>query len=102
MEWAVLFKAILSLVFVLGLLLLTLWTIKYLEVNSAKCRFFKKLADQRRLNVIETKRLDSKNSLVLVRCDNKEYLLLLGNSNVVLEQAVSVKPSKSKGDKNEK
>lgn len=102
MEWALFFKAVLSLAFVLGLLLLTLWAIKYLEVNSVKCRLFKKLADQRRLNVLETKRLDAKNSLVLVKCDDKEYLLLLGNSNVVIGSEKIAKSSKSKGDNNEK
>ncbi len=100
MEWALLLKSVLSLVFVLGLLLLTLWAVKYMEINSVRCRFFKKLSEQRRLSTVELRRIDARNSVALVRCDDKEYLLLLGASNQVLDS----KPLKNESevDKNEK
>lgn len=100
MEWALLLKSVLSLVFVLGLLLLTLWVVKYMEINSVRCRFFKKLSEQRRLSVLESRRIDARNALALVRCDDKEYLLLLGASNQVLDSG-PVK-NESEVDKNEK
>lgn len=92
MELALFFKAVLSLAFVLGLLLLTLWAIKYLEVNAGKARFLKKLAAERRIDVVEMKKIDAKNSLVLVRCDDREHLLVLGNTNLVVESMAAAKP----------
>lgn len=84
-----LLKAVLSLSFVLGLLLLTLWAMKYLEVNGSKCRFMRKLNEAKRIEIVETKRLDAKNTLVLVRRDNVEHLLVLGVTNMVVESNVT-------------
>lgn len=89
MEWMLVLKALLSLCFVLGLLLLTLWGIKYLEVNGSKCRLVRSLNQSKRLDVIESRRLDARNTLYLVRRDNTEHLLLVGSSNLVVEQNIS-------------
>jgi flagellar biogenesis protein FliO len=45
-----------------------------------------------RLSILETKFLDPKTKLVLARCDNKEFLLLVapGNTTVLKEQTVKV------------
>lgn len=99
MEWLLLLKAVLSLVLVLGLLLVTLWAIKYIEVNSSKNRFFKKLNENRRLEIIEVKKIDAKNSIILLRRDNFEHLLLLGNSNLLIESNIT--PSSTKKPKGE-
>lgn len=99
MELTLFFKAVLSLAFVLGLLLLTLWAIKYLEVNAGKARFLKKLASERRIDVVEMKKIDAKNSLVLVRCDDTEHLLVLGSTNLVVESMVKSAPQmKTEGE----
>lgn len=90
MEWFLLLKAALSLVLVLGLLLVTLWAIKYLEINSAKCRIFKKLNDNRRLEVVEIRKIDTRNSAVLLRRDNVEHLIILGSSNLLVEKDIPV------------
>lgn len=88
MEWMMMVKAVLALAFVLGLLLLVLWLLKYCELHGAKNRFFKKLQTSQRLSIEEVRRIDAKNSLVLVRKDNTEMLLLLGaNQNLLLETA---------------
>lgn len=87
MEWHSILQAVLALVFVIGLLLLTLWLAKYCETKGAKCRLFQKFSDSRRLEIIETRRLDGKNTLALVKCDETEYLLLLGtSSNLLLKE----------------
>lgn len=99
MEWLLLLKAVLSLVLVLGLLLLTLWAIKYLEVNSSKLKFIKKLGEARRIEVVETKRLDAKNSIILIRRDNVEHLVLLGNSNLLIENNIIAPKNKNKSEK---
>lgn len=86
-----LLKAVLSLSFVLGLLLLTLWAMKYLEVNGGKCRLMRKLNGAKRIEVVETKRLDAKNTLFLVRRDNVEHLLVIGSSNLLVESSLPAK-----------
>lgn len=95
MEWTMIFKAVLALAFVLGLLLLTLWLIKYCEIHGTKNRFMKKLNAHQRINIIETKRLDAKNTLVLFARDEVEHLVLLGNTqNLVVETMVAAKKAK--------
>lgn len=84
MEWHSILQAVLSLVFVIGLLLLTLWLAKYCEAKGARCRLFRKFSDSNRLSIVETRRIDSKNTLALVKCDETEYLLLLGTSSTLL------------------
>lgn len=98
MEWVLLLKALVSLLFVLGLMLLTLWVFKYLEMNSAKCRLFKKLSEKKRISLVELRRIDTKNSVVLVQCDDKEYLLLLGASNLVLDSKIAKKNTEDMND----
>lgn len=85
MDWLHILQALLSLLFVIGLLLLTLWAVKYCEVKGLKCRFMKQLKADQRLDVIEMRRIDAKNTLVLCKCGQQEFLVLLGsNSNLLL------------------
>lgn len=87
MEWHNILQAVLSLMFVLGLLFLTLWLVKYCELKGLKCRFVKKLKDAQRLNISEIRRIDSKNTLMLLQCDDCEYLILQSpSSNLVLDK----------------
>ncbi|MBE6444682.1 MAG: hypothetical protein E7019_01290 [Alphaproteobacteria bacterium] len=86
MEWYQILQAVLSLVFVIGLLLLVLWTFKYCEQKGLKCKLVKKLRNGQRLAVLEKRNIDAKNQLVLVRIDNEEYALLVGgNSSLLLK-----------------
>ena len=95
MEWIMILKAVLALAFVLGLLLLTLWLFKYCELHGAKNRFFKKLQDTQHLKIEEIRRIDARNSVVLVKKDQTEYLLLLGaNQNLLLETTECKKAKK--------
>jgi len=84
MDWAHIIQAILSLIFVIGLLLLSLWTFKYCENKGVKSRFMRKLKADSRLDVMEYKRIDNKNALVLLRCDSQEFLALLGTTDNIL------------------
>lgn len=95
MEWMMVFKAILALAFVLGLLLLVLWLMKYCEIHGAKNRFFKNLQAAQRLKVEEIRRIDARNSVVLIKKDETEMLLLLGaNQNLLLETTETKKAKK--------
>ena len=97
MDFILLIKAVMSLLFVLGLLFVTLWAVKYIEVNSASGKMFKKLNNRRRLKVVEIKRIDSRNALVLVRRDDKEHLLLIGPSSQIIE--TNINPAGQKHEK---
>ena len=72
MEGLMILKAVLSLAFVLGLMLLTLWAIKYCQLHGAKNKL-----------------------LVLFKKDDKEYLLLLGaTQNLLIESEQAKKVQK--------
>lgn len=77
MEWYQILQALLSLVFVIGLLLLCLWLFKFCEQKGIKCKFAQKLKNGQQINILEKKILDSKNQIILVRYRNKDYLILL-------------------------
>lgn len=91
MEWMMVFKAVLSLAFVLGLLLLTLWCAKYCELHGIRNRFVKKLSENQRIRIAETRKIDQRNTLVLVEKDDREYLLLLGGGQNLLVEAETIK-----------
>lgn len=96
MEIALIIKAVLTLVFVLGLLFVTVWGLKYCELKSTNNRIFNKIRNHRRLEVIENSRIDLRNSLVLVRRDNTEHLLLLSPAGNTLIESRTVIPPKEK------
>lgn len=84
MGWHQILHAALSLIFVIGLLFLTLWIFKYCEQKGLKSKLIKNLRTGRRLSILEKKPLDARSQLVLVRADDTEYLLLLGASGSLL------------------
>ena len=86
MDFVLIFKALLSLVFVIGAIFLVFGLMKWCEAKGLKNPVLQKIAGQSRLSIIETKRVGAKNTLLLLRCDDEEYLLLLGNTqNLVLK-----------------
>ncbi len=95
MEWSHLFHAVLSLIFVIGLLLLTVYFFKYCEQKGLKSQFVRRLKSGSRINIVESRRLDARNSLYLIECDHTEYLILSGaGSNLLLHsQTLSQRPS---------
>lgn len=90
MEWGHIFQAVFSLIFVIGLLLLTLWAFKYCELKGLNSRLMKSFKANQRIEIVELRRIDAKNSAVLIRRDNIETLVLLGAAqNLILEQNIS-------------
>ena len=88
MDWHHILQALLSLVFVIGLLLLTLWLFKYCQLKGGNCLWARRLKAGQRLNVIESRRLDNRNSIVLLKRDDQEFLILLGsNANLLLDRS---------------
>jgi len=82
-----------SLLFVIALILgLALLIKKYALPNSPNNPLFKRNS-KRRLEMIEQLPLDHKSRLVLVRRDDQEHLLMLGQtSDLVIETNIIAKP----------
>lgn len=85
MDFGQIFQAVLALVFVLGLLLVTLWFIKLCQQKGLSCRLGKTGLPSKRLTIVEQRRIDAKNTVVLVKCDSEEFLILLGSTNLLLQ-----------------
>lgn len=77
MEWYQILQTLLSLIFVIGLLLLSLWLFKFCEQKGLKCKFAQSIKKGQRIQILEKRILDSKNQIVLLSCDEQEYLLIL-------------------------
>ena len=87
MEFTQIFQSVLAFIFVLGLLFITLWLIKFCQQKGLNCKLAKCFNDNYRIKIIEHRRLDPKNSIILTECDNEEFFILLGSSsNLILKQ----------------
>ena len=84
MDFFVILKAVLAFVFVLGLLFVTLWGLKFLQTKIPSCKSFRKLAQKQRIEVLEIKKISAKNTLFLLRKDDKEYFVLSGGEQNLL------------------
>ncbi len=84
MEWSLIFKSLFSLMFVLGLMFVCLWVIKYFQANVSKNALLKKIKPMTRIKIVENKRIDIRNSVVLIEADHAEYLVLLSPTNAVV------------------
>ncbi len=85
MDIGQIFQAVLALIFVIGLLFITLWLIKFCQQKGLTGCLGQKPQKKNRLKIIERHRLDAKNTLLLVKCDSQEFLLVLGNTNMLLK-----------------
>ena len=81
MDMVQILQTLLAFVFVLGLMFVTLWLIKFCQQKGLNCRLNRCFAQNKRIKIIEHHRLDMKNSVVLLECDNNEFLLLLTPSS---------------------
>lgn len=91
MEFSQLLQTILAFIFVLGLMFITLWFIKICQQKGALVKFGKCLNKNSRIKVLERHRLDIKNSTVLLKCDNTEYFILIGEKSHTILQQTKVK-----------
>lgn len=87
MDWHHVLQALLSLVFVIGLLLLTLWLFKYCQLKGGNCRWARQLKAGQRLNVVESRRLDNRNSVVLFKRDDQEFLFYSAQRQFALDRS---------------
>lgn len=90
MEWMELFRAILALVLVLGLIGAAAWGARRF---GPAMLFAAKPKGARSLGVIETLSLDARHRLVLVRRDDRRHLLLIGpGQSLVVEDSIADVP----------
>lgn len=85
-------KFALASVTVVGMLSLLAFGLKLLVSRG----WIKACSTNSRLQVISALALDSRRRLVLTRCDDKEYLLLLSTNGDILLSSTPLSPSKDK------
>ena len=84
-------KAGISLVFILGLIWSLSWVYKYFLLKSPSGKPLK-----RRLYILESRTLDSKNRLVLVKRDKAEHLILLNHTAPQVVESIHPTPKKTR------
>lgn len=84
MNPAELFQAVIALLFVLALILLIAYLMRRFGIDR-QWQF--KANPKRRLEVIERLVIDPKRQLVLVRRDNKEHLIVIGQNEANLVES---------------
>jgi flagellar protein FliO/FliZ len=95
MEEISLIRTLLALGFVIGLIYAVSWLLKRLPGQH-----FAGVTDKssRRLTIVEQMHLDPKRRLVLVRCDEQEHLLLLGNQRELVVAEIATPKSIEKAE----
>ena len=83
-------QIILALIVVLGMMALLHFILK--KVNAMQSGIHNKSS---RLKIIEERMLDTKNKLIIIRCDAKDYLVILSqNGNTIIDSSIT--PPKEK------
>jgi flagellar protein FliO/FliZ len=91
MDWMGLLRAVFALAIVLGLILALAWVLRrYAPQLLARLQAPR---GRQRLQVVETLVLDPARRLVLVRLDDEERLILLGDGRELIEPRTKTKPS---------
>jgi len=84
MDFGQIFQTLLAFIFVLGLMFLTLWLIKFCQQKGLNSKLARCLSCSKRIQISELQRLDPRNSVVILQCDNIEYLLLIGQGSATI------------------
>ena len=91
MEWYEYFRVVLAFCFVLGLIGICYWLVRRYAVERFGLAM--NLGKVARLRVVESKVLDGRRRLVLVRRDDVEHLLVIGGeSDIVVESGIPAPP----------
>jgi len=83
-------KFVVALFFVLGLIGLSTVLLRRFGYGGAMRLGRRMRGQERRLDIVEVAPIDARRRLVLIRCDDQEYLVLLGiNNDVVIESGIT-------------
>ncbi|WP_417430089.1 FliO/MopB family protein [Kiloniella sp.] len=85
MDYGNYFQFFLSLIFIIGLIFAFSIIAKKLGLGHGPAITGNK---QKRIQITEVKPLDAKRKIVLIQCDNKEHLVLVGGTNDLLLDTV--------------
>tara|TARA_A100000171_G_scaffold52041_1_gene68719 strand:- start:188 stop:640 length:453 start_codon:yes stop_codon:yes gene_type:complete len=88
MEISDLLRFISALVFVVGLIAACAWAARRFGLMPDAAR----ASNSGRLAVVESLTLDAKRKLVIVRHDDKEHVLMLGETDLVVEAGLPARP----------
>lgn len=92
METNEVLKFLSALVFVVSLMGLLWFILKKLGINGG---FTLQQGKKRRLNIVEILPLTGSHKAVLLRCDDKDHLVILGpNGETVVEKSIQVQEEK--------
>ncbi|MBR7158176.1 MAG: flagellar biosynthetic protein FliO [Alphaproteobacteria bacterium] len=88
-------NAFLSLLAIIGLILFLAWLVRRFGLGAMA----PKATQQKRLRVVAALGIDSKRRLMLVSCDDKEHLLLVGgNTDLLIESMPKKEEEKADED----
>ncbi len=90
MEYGNYFQFFLSLIFIIGLIFAFSLVAKKLGLGNGPAITGNK---QKRLQIKEVRPLDAKRKVVIVQCDNKEHIILVGGTNDLLIDTIPCDPS---------
>ena len=79
-----LLQSVLALGFVLALILVVAWLVRRFALDR---NWHRKGGDKQRLQLVERLTIDPKRQLVLVRRDDKEHLLMLGQNEALVVES---------------
>lgn len=88
MEISDLLRFVSALVFVIGLIGACAWAARRFGLMQDHAR----ASQSGRLAIVESLSLDAKRKLVIIRHDNKEHVLMLGETDLVIEAGLPAKP----------
>ncbi len=81
MQTASLIQSVIALGFVLALILAIAWLVRRYGIDK---NWHVKTGDKQRLQLVERLTIDPRRQLVLVRRDDKEHLLMLGQNEALI------------------
>lgn len=84
-------RVLFGLIAVLGMIGIAAYAARRLNLISSA----QGLARRKRLSVVETLAIDTRRRLIIVRCDDKEHLLVLGQSGETLIESALSGPEES-------
>ncbi|WP_120496247.1 flagellar biosynthetic protein FliO [Kiloniella sp. EL199] len=95
MEYGNYFQFFLSLIFIIGLIFAFSLIAKKLGLGHGPAITGNK---QKRLQIKEVRPLDAKRKVVIVQCDNKEHVVLVGGTNDLHIDTIPCDPSSNQAD----
>ena len=86
-------NAVLYLIAIIGVILLLAWLVRKFGLGAVTPN----AREQKRLKVVASVGIDAKRRLAIVKCDDKEYLLLVGGNTDILVDILDINDKNNTG-----